>query len=490
MTRRVCRLAVALGLGVAACGGSPTGSTDSLAPADATTQPDDDATVPVSDRPSIDGSVLRSDDLAGGFRLTADVETGCGGPLDAKVELIDPATGDKVWAQEAPFPSAGGLVNPPGSDDVMYVSPAVGWESLQGGGFALVVSDGSPVWQRDDDRAVSQAVVGDLLLEQTDGGEIRAVDAVTGSELWVQPGSTLASGPPPDISESGAVLLTGWPESNDVFALDRHTGDELWRYDAETEPLPVGGDDGLFVVLYPNVIVRLDAASGEELWRFDAGEADASFEDIDFADDRMVVTASVQSATTTTSRWFVLDRTTGKVRAQQSAPSTYGQGDFTAAPLAPFAFGDLIVTGKIEGATGSISAVDPASGQQRWNVSVPDPRARLVAGDMLLVAHRAPPAGPVGDGIVAIDGNGVVRWSWASDSHLEPRTLATSGDLVVVGLSDDGSGGVSPRGGLIAFDRSTGEVAWTVDTSLPATTIINTESGLVVVTQEMIIGCG
>jgi hypothetical protein len=67
------------------------------------------------------------------------------------------------------------------------VSPAVGWESLEGGGFGLVVSDGSPVWQRDDDRAISQAVVGDLLLEQTDGGEIRAVDAVTGSELWVQP---------------------------------------------------------------------------------------------------------------------------------------------------------------------------------------------------------------------------------------------------------------------------------------------------------------
>ena len=119
---------------------------------------------------------------------------------------------------------------------------------------------------------------------------------------------------------------------------------------------------------------------------------------------------------------------------------------------------------------------------------MPVPRERLVAAETLFVTHQAPRPGQTGSGILAIGSDGHVRWSWASESLLEPLVVNTTGELVVVGLSDDGFGKF-PRGGLIAFDQQTGEVAWSIETALPASTILDTQHGLIAVTQDSSIFC-
>ncbi len=115
------------------------------------------------------------------------------------------------------------------------------------------------------------AVVNGVLYIGSDDGNVYALSAATGAQLW-----NYTTGNPVDSSPAvvNGIVYVGSLDEN-VYALNAGTGVQLWSYRTgylvESSPAVVNGivyigsDDGSFYAL--------NAATGAKLWSFDTGEA-------------------------------------------------------------------------------------------------------------------------------------------------------------------------------------------------------------------------
>lgn len=181
------------------------------------------------------------------------------------------ATGDAMWGKIGPAFNTSIPLEASG-DYVVMAS-----EVLR----AFDIRNGNPQWLRADPAGVTGAlppVVDDGVVYVSELGAATAVNILNGEELWHTPLAGAVF--PPALSESLVIyhrrdLLTFFQEleGGELVALDRVTGEEQWRVALPGSPsyLPVTPGmrvfgDRVIVPTFDGRLVALSLADGEPLW--------------------------------------------------------------------------------------------------------------------------------------------------------------------------------------------------------------------------------
>jgi len=229
-----------------------------------------------------DGAIVWSTALAGGGTATGSgapaiangmVITGVAGGVEpvgwrGSIVAFDLASGEELWRAytDNDLPTEGGSVS-------VWSSPAVDL----GRGVAYI-GTGNTNRIRNDGEPVPDSPFANALL---------AIDIDTGEVIWVtrmleeDAGRDFDIGAPPTLfTADGRDLVAVGGKSGDFFALDRDSGEEVWRINL-TAGSRAGGvmkgaayTDGVLYVasnagfLSDGVIFAIDATDGTELWSF------------------------------------------------------------------------------------------------------------------------------------------------------------------------------------------------------------------------------
>lgn len=429
---------------------------------------------------------------------------------DGMVAAVAADDGDTVWTAEV---GSGVRAAPTVGDDVAVVVDAAG------DAYAFETADGATRWSTTDGGYVgSVAIVANGVVAVDENGTVSllgltagarqatwdAADsagssdrppvfrlgATTGGEaLWMaDDDSVLRRLGPPDLFASGpAPLRTGWFKS---FA------DAPYE---NTLSSPAAADGQTAVLIdETGVVLRTDPLTG-------AGRKLGSI-----AIDKGTVTGPVLSD----GRLFtVAGRTLYAVTFPAVDPLwTYdGQGTSLQRPVV---IGDLVVFATVDegdgssGVTGTVHAVDAASGDVRWTTDLPDVGPgigvsaegdRIFAGGAALDAgtgeqlwrhvvpdHLAISGTASSDGVhymaalnpktdeaavVALAEDGSELWTAATDDVLSviAAPLVSDGTVVISGHG----------GGLVALDAGSGEMRWSWDGSAPLIGVAGLDDGRV-----------
>ncbi len=279
---------------------------------------------------------------------------------------------------------------------------------------AFSVSNGSPIWEeklksgnRRDRIGVGGglALSGDRLFVSSAFGRVFALDADTGSQIWVRDMEAPMTGAP--TVKDGRVFVTS--NNNEVFALNYDTGVPIWSDQAIAEtarvlgsPSPAAVEDIVVVPYSSGEIIAYLASNGRRLWT-DALSMPGRFTPI----------SSIN--------------------------------DIAARPLLA---GGLVIAANQSGVT---VAIDGRSGNRVWAQAIGSTQAPALAGEYLFVMGT--------DGTLAAlnAGNGQVYWVRALDGFRKMKKqkgrisyagpIIASGRIVVI----------SSRGDLLALDPQTGE---------------------------------
>ena len=175
---------------------------------------------------------------------------------DRRVVALAVDTGDRAWAVDAHRVT--GLAAADGTVFATGSTPA--------GGAVSAVADGERRWLRDDLGSVHlpPTVAGDVVLVSTSLGRLYALDRATGDTVWRH--DRAGGGPAPPAAARGRVYL---PSGNGSRAtcLDLGTGDVLWRLETGVyHARPVATADGVYFGT-PNEGLFAVAPDGTVRWR-------------------------------------------------------------------------------------------------------------------------------------------------------------------------------------------------------------------------------
>lgn len=231
-------------------------------------------------------------------------------------------------------------------------------------------------------------------------GQLRALDADTGEQLWDFETGQFLTGSPAVTGSTVAIhdslSIDERPEV--VRAFDAATGDQRWEHELDRP----GGRDvlataGTVYVAAEDRLVALDAETGTPAWQFTAG-----------APHRRVAAAAV-----------------GPRLVYAAAHTDNAHLSHTDRPV-----------------TGTVVALDPVAEAVEWSVDLTQPTAVAVAGDRILVQDR--------DALVALErSTGDRRWErpLARPAYDDDRTLSrfavSAGTVYHQTTSQDGATGPS-----------------------------------------------
>ena len=226
-----------------------------------------------------------------------------------------------------------------------------------------------------------------------------------------------------------------------IFAVDAATGDELWRYSADTDVRkgltfyadPVLTGDGQLIVgssaSKDNVLISLDAASGDFNWRFPQdGPADAWVGPV-------LVTETAIFAPNADHSLYMLSLD-GELQATFAADGAlWGR---------PATDGQLVYIASLEH---TLYALDPQAGlTERWSLDLGGavPGGPLVVDNILYIST-------FNDAVVAVDtASGRIIDTYETDAWVWGTPLVTDGTLYFGDLD----------GHLHAFNLTDGRPAW------------------------------
>ena len=187
------------------------------------------------------------------------------GSYDGFVYCLDLKSGKLLWKFETGGPVHGmlgivdGLVLAAGCDEFLHV---------------LRIADGKPERQvlMESVSGVSAAIAGDEVFIGTYGNQVRCINWKNGTTKWVfEPEQRKFPFLSSAAVTSRAIILGG--RDKRVWALDRKTGEVLWRYAAkgriDSSPVVVG--NRVFVGSSDGNLYGLDLRTGRELERFELG---------------------------------------------------------------------------------------------------------------------------------------------------------------------------------------------------------------------------
>jgi outer membrane protein assembly factor BamB len=273
----------------------------------------------------------------------------------------------------------------------------------------------------------SPTVVNGIAFVASYGGNVYALDAASGRELWrVATGGPVFSSP---AVVNGVVFIGSYDGS--FVAFDASTGSERWRF-ATGGPIfssPAAVDEVVYFGSEDGIFYALDTATGRERWRVAVGGL--VFSSPAVVDSVVYVGNEIGSL-------LALDAVTGSELWRFAA----GRG-FSS----PAVDNGVVYVGSYDN---NVYALDAATGQERW---------RVATGDWV----RSSPA--VADGVVYVGsydnnvyafdaGTGRERWHVATGDWVWSSPAVAEGE-VYVGSYD---------GKLYAFDADTGRQLWDLET--------------------------
>ncbi len=127
-------------------------------------------------------------------------------------------------------------------------------------------------WSLDtgDDADSTAAVVGGVLYVGSSSGTLFALDAATGDEVWTfaTEGQPIQSSP---AVVDGVVYIGSYDAG--VYALEAETGEELWRFETgdAVRSSPAVVDGLVYIGSGDGNVYAIDAETGEEAWRVETG---------------------------------------------------------------------------------------------------------------------------------------------------------------------------------------------------------------------------
>ncbi|REJ85886.1 MAG: pyrrolo-quinoline quinone [Acidobacteria bacterium] len=222
------------------------------------------------------------------------------------------------------------------------------------------------------------------------------------------------------------VVETVDSRTEQARALDRSTGEELWRASWQgsgsvpffarkngdwVRSTPAVAEDGLYVGGMQEVLRRLDPATGEQLWavdlpqRFGTGVPEFGFASSPLLDGDGVIVQAADSVVR-------LDRRTGETvwRSLASAGSIFDSGAFSSPVIAELAGRRQLVVQTRE----ALHGLDPLDGTELWRREVPNFRGMNILTPVVVDARR------------------VLTSSYRNRTHLfEVRAAATGGGFEV-----------------------------------------------------------
>lgn len=276
--------------------------------------------------------------------------------------------------------------------------------------------------------------------DKPEPAELPPVAALMGTRLvWsVQVGATDGAVVPRTVGDRVFVAGAG----GSVAALDAETGKDVWRVNLNT-PIAAGvGADGetAAVITQANELVAM--AGGKELWRVRLSAS--SYTAPLVAGRRVFVLTADRSVS-------AFDGQTGARLWKQSRP---GEPLVLRQPGALLAVGDTLVAGL----SGRLVGLNPLNGSVRWEAPIATARG---TNEVERLVDIVGPVGRVGNSVCAraygsavgcIDASrGTVIWTRPASG-----TRGLSGDeRLVFGVETDGK--------VRAWQRASGESAWSVD---------------------------
>ncbi|MBE9915834.1 PQQ-binding-like beta-propeller repeat protein [Paenibacillus donghaensis] len=180
-----------------------------------------------------------------------------------------------------------------------------------------------PLWTASFDKNASSVVSGDGLLFTFEGGKLVALNVQNGKKLFtygskLRPGAAYLNG-----------VVYGVTDSGQVYAVSAKTGKQVWKSAAGITDAnaPVVIKDTV-LVSNKNAFIALDAATGKQRWKAVEDQAENQGTVATEADGILYVTYWVQGALTS-SQLDAIDLKTGKIlwkKFKQYAPLTIQNG--------------------------------------------------------------------------------------------------------------------------------------------------------------------
>jgi outer membrane protein assembly factor BamB len=196
------------------------------------------------------------------------------------VYALDPGTGKLLWSADAPYVFGLDVVG-----DVVYAATAIK-DVFTGGVTALDTRTGELLWTFNFpatiDIDVGVTAAGGVVYCTTSLGEIFALSADTGNQLWRNGDPAIAFGSAPVITDGVIYASSNHNKRNNaspvVYAVEARTGRGLWQHPlgpALDTSVQAVADGLVFVVAVrennssaeASGLFALNAASGQQLWQ-------------------------------------------------------------------------------------------------------------------------------------------------------------------------------------------------------------------------------
>ena len=182
------------------------------------------------------------------------------GDFASNLFAIDAATGHQLWQVDL---GGGGITDPAVAKGTVYVGTM-----LHSSVVAVEAGTGVLKWERFLGGSVfgSPAVVGGVVYIGSNDGNLYALNADTGAQLWASP----FTGAPDDPAVASGVVYVGGNDRQ-LYAFNAATGAQLWSVELEdiVESTPTVVDGVVYVGssnMPPYDVYAIDAVSGAILW--------------------------------------------------------------------------------------------------------------------------------------------------------------------------------------------------------------------------------
>ncbi|MFD1600244.1 PKD domain-containing protein [Halobellus rarus] len=156
------------------------------------------------------------------------------GSNDDNVTAVDATTGEKIWNFTLPDESQS---DPTVADGTVFIGSdsTMGETSGNGQVYALDAETGTEDWNYTmaGDVDAGQVYANGVVYAGSRGGDLAALDAADGSEIWTQSGTGFRGAP---VVANGVLYITDFGNQS-VHAFDTDTGDPRWAYESPTSSL-------------------------------------------------------------------------------------------------------------------------------------------------------------------------------------------------------------------------------------------------------------
>lgn len=281
----------------------------------------------------------------------------------------------------------------------------------------------------------SPAVVGGVVYDASYNGDVYALDASTGAQLWITPTGTSIEDSSPTVA--GGVLYIGSSiNSGRLYALDANTGAILWSVSpgGSINASPVVDNGKVFVGSGDGSMYAFDTSTGSELWAAPTGGGSSA----------AVVNGVVYAGagrTTVTGTMNAVDEATGTLL-------------WTSTVGGPISFAPAVANGIVYGGSedGHLYAFDATTGAIDWGVHVGYFCYTPSVANGVVYVGANPDGGDAGP-IYAIDAStGAILWQ----ADVGTRGSAVQGVAIANGVLYFGSS----NGNVFAVEAATGSVLW------------------------------